>query len=121
MNKEKKLFKTTFLIIIICVLASENKVMGIAGFFEDLWSGTKDIVGKVVNSTKEVLQGAVEKTKSFANTVYEKGEGVVNWAGRQIDKVTDIPSDLTKSLTSPLVWVAAGVAAIILLKGKGMG
>lgn len=91
--------------------------MGLGDWFSKAWDTVKEVTGKVTGSVKSAAKWVGEKVAKAAKTVYKKAEGVATTVYKDVKSgLGAIKSsyDSTVGFLTPLMWGAAGLAAVYL-------
>src|SRR5579885_804782 len=107
--------------------------MGISDFLRRVGSGINRFASGTLNSAKNIGQNfastittiikkPIEVAKTATSTIGKGIETVYHDGVALANKIVDIPKDVSnnfgKALSSPILWVGAGIAGILILKYK---
>jgi phage-related protein len=104
----------------------------ISGAFSSVTHAITSVGGTVSHAlssawdhAKSIANGAVKVVGQIGSKAYDAGKGIVNFAGKEIDKITtaggNLAAGLGKAFSSPFIWIAAAVGGVVLLKMKSGG
>lgn len=94
--------------------------MGLWDWVKKTFKETVNIGKQIGGSLGAVIKGVVKQGKEVIGTIYKDGRAIVQWGGKQVEKVIDkggkVLDDITGIFKSPLTWIALAIGGVVALK-----